>query len=69
MTTSKKPGLNLCPDYNYSVRTMKNDEIDVIGLGLDESLLHKMSLNNLLANCSEMAVSENDPLLINSEEQ
>lgn len=69
MTTSKKPGLNLCPDYNYSVRTMKNDEIDVIGLGLDESLLHKMSLNNLLANCSEMAVSKNDPLLINSEEQ
>lgn len=48
---------------------MKNDEIDVIGLGLDESLLHKMSLNNLLANCSEMAVSKNDPLLINSEEQ
>lgn len=39
VTTSKKPGLNLCPDYNYSVRTMKNDEIDVIGLGLDESLL------------------------------
>lgn len=67
MTTNNKPHFKLQPDYNYAVSDFRDGLVELIGLGVDGRLSHKLSFDDMLSNCVEMAFSKADRNCINSQ--